>query len=187
MDIYTVKVAVKPYIKAYLENNFGVPADIRQDPELNDLLIRMLREGSTRLDKILSANMPSTVELRISKDTFFRYGFTLTKTETLQFNSFLEKRIKFFARTYISYHHSLGTSVAKCIRDFQNTFGFPEDIWNYDSIKKDFDRNGSSVHRKMIGNFKSELSKIFLEMLSELGTPFKAVGMGTTLNTVGNE
>ena len=30
MEIYTVKVAVKPYTKAYLENNYGNPADIRQ-------------------------------------------------------------------------------------------------------------------------------------------------------------
>ena len=81
MEIYTVKVAVKPYTKAYLENNYGNPADIRQDPELNDMVTMMLREGSTRLDKIISSNFPATVELRITKDTFFRYGFTLTKTE----------------------------------------------------------------------------------------------------------
>ena len=74
MEIYTVKVAVKPYTKAYLENNYGNPADIRQDPELNDMVTMMLREGSTRLDKIISSNFPATVELRITKDTFFRYG-----------------------------------------------------------------------------------------------------------------
>lgn len=45
MEIYTVKVAVKPYTKAYLENNYGNPADIRQDPELNDMVTMMLREG----------------------------------------------------------------------------------------------------------------------------------------------
>ena len=91
MEIYTVKVAVKPYTKAYLENNYGNPADIRQDPELNDMVTMMLREGSTRLDKIISSNFPATVELRITKDTFFRYGFTLTKTETLKLNSFVVK------------------------------------------------------------------------------------------------
>lgn len=119
MEIYTVKVAVKPYTKAYLENNYGNPADIRQDPELNDMVTMMLREGSTRLDKIISSNFPATVELRITKDTFFRYGFTLTKTETLKLNSFLEKRIKFLARIHIAYHQSLGYSVAKCIRVFR--------------------------------------------------------------------
>ena len=96
MEIYTVKVAVKPYTKAYLENNYGNPADIRQDPELNDMVTMMLREGSTRLDKIISSNFPATVELRITKDTFFRYGFTLTKTETLKLNSFLEKKNQVF-------------------------------------------------------------------------------------------
>lgn len=172
MEIYTVEIAVKPYIKAYLENNFGNPADIGKDPELNDLLILMLREGSTRLDKIVSANYPTIVKIAISKDSFFRYGFTLTKTETVKFNSFLEKRIKFFARTYIAYHSSLGTSVARSIRDFQNTFGFPEDIWSFDSIKKDFDRNGFHLDRQMIYQFKIQFSNIFMEILSELGTPF---------------
>ena len=95
MEIYTVKVAVKPYTKAYLENNYGNPADIRQDPELNDMVTMMLREGSTRLDKIISSNFPATVELRITKDTFFRYGFTLTKTETLKLNS-LKKESSFW-------------------------------------------------------------------------------------------
>lgn len=186
MDIYTVKVVVKPYVKAYLENNFGCPVDLRQDAELTELVNLMLREGSTRLDKIVSANFPATVELRISKDAFFRYGFTFTKTETLKFNTFLEKRIKFFARTYIAYHNGLGSSVAKCIRDFQTTFGFPEDVWGYDSIKKDFDRNGSLIPKGMIGNLKAELSNVFMEMLSEIETPFKSVGIDNQLNTVEN-
>lgn len=175
MEIYTVQVAVKSYIRSYLENNFGNPADIRLDPELNEMFSLLLREGSTRLDKIISATYPTTVNIQISKDVFFRYGFTLTKTETLKFNSFLEKRIKFFMRTYIAYHQSLGYSTAECIRDFQLIFGFSEDVWPFDSIKKDFDRNGSHLDRKFIRNFKDELSHIFLEMLSELGTPFKPV------------
>lgn len=181
MDIYLVTVAVKPYVKAYLENNYGCPADIRADAELNELVNMMLREGSTRLDKIVTANFSATVDLRITKDAFFRHGFTFTKTETLKFNSLLENRIKFYVRTYIGYHHSLGDSVAKCIRDFQRKFGFPEDVWGYDSIKKDFDRHGSRVQKGMIGNFKEELSNLFLERLSDCGTPFCAVGIDNQL------
>ena len=79
MEIYTVKVAVKPYTKSYLENNYGNPADIRQDPELNDMVTMMLREGSTRLDKIISSNFPATVELRITKDTVFRKAESFLK------------------------------------------------------------------------------------------------------------
>ena len=80
------------------------------------------------------------------------------------------------ARIHIAYHQSLGYSVAKCIRDFQETFGFPEDVWGYDSIKKDFDRNGSLVQKRLIGNFRNELSRIFMEILSDIGTPLKVVG-----------
>lgn len=186
MEIYTVEVAVKPYIRAYLENNYGCPADIRKDAEMAELVTMMLREGSTRLDKIISANFKDTVKLRISQDTFFRHGFTFTRTETLKFNTLLEHRIKFFARTYIGYHHALGDTVAKSIRDFQTIFGFSEEVWPYDSIKKDFDRNGSTVERRVIGNLKEELSKIFLEKLSDCGTPFRAVGIELQLNTENN-
>lgn len=172
---YTVRIAVKPYIKAYLENNFGIPVDIRKDGELWELTGLLLREGSARFDKSVAANFPEQVDVLISRDIFFRYGYVLTKTETLRFNAFVEKRVKFFARNYIAYHHSLGTSVADCIRDFQKIFGFPEDVWPYDSIKKDFDRHGRTVGKKAVMNFKAEMSRIFLEMLSESGTGLRIV------------
>ena len=176
MEIYTIKVAVKPYVKAYLENNFGTPIDFRKDSELTGIVNLMLRAGSAHLDNIVSAKFAETVEIRISKDTFFRHGFTLTKTDTIRFNSFLEKRLKYYARLYISYHNSLGFSITKCIRDFQDTFGFSEDVWSYDSIKKDFDRHGAPVGKNIIMNFQAELSKVFMEKLSELGTTLKPVG-----------
>lgn len=104
MEIYTVTVKVKPYVKAYLEREFGDPTDFRKDAELTGIVNLMLRTGSAHLDKIVSANFAETVKIRISKDTFFRHGFTFTKTDTLRFNSLIEKRIKFYARLYISYH-----------------------------------------------------------------------------------
>ena len=53
MNYYTITVAVKPYIRAFLENNFGSPVDIRKDPELNNMVEFLLKEGATRLDKTL--------------------------------------------------------------------------------------------------------------------------------------
>ena len=175
MEIYTVKVKVKPYVKAYLEREFGTPIDFRKDSELTGIINLMLRAGSAHLDSIVSAKFAETVEIRIGKDTFFRHGFTFTKTDTIRFNSFIEKRIKFLSRTYISYHKSLGYSIVTCIHDFQNKFGFSEDIWGFDSIRKDYNRHGSKVGNQNIGNLKAELSKIFMEKLSLLGTTSKPV------------
>ena len=78
MNYYTITVAVKPYIRAFLENNFGSPVDIRKDPELNNMVEFLLKEGATRLDKTLQSKYTDTVCFRISRDTFHRYGFTLT-------------------------------------------------------------------------------------------------------------
>ena len=175
MEIYTVKVKVKPYVKAYLEREFGYPIDFRKDSELTGIINLMLSAGSAHLDKIVSANLAETVEIRISKDTFFRHGFTFTKTDTLRFNSLIEKRIKFYARLYISYHSSLGFSITKCIRNFQATFGFSEDVWSHDSIKKDYARHGSSAETNLIIDFRADLSKVFMEKLSQIGTALKPV------------
>lgn len=183
---YTLKVCVKPYVKAYLENNFGIPADVREDWELWKLVELVLRASHLQIKKetvpILlpestSQCFGSLVELKITKDWFNRYGFRLKKRETLRLNAFLEKRIKFYSRSFIGYHHCLGMSVAESIRDFQKTFGFSEDVWPYDSIKKDFDRHGWTVGKKAVLGFRTEMSKIFLESLSETGTIFRSVGV----------
>ena len=89
MNYYTITVAVKPYIRAFLENNFGSPVDIRKDPELNNIVEFLLKEGATRLDKTLQIKYPDSVCIRISRDTFHRYGFTLTKTATRRLNCYL--------------------------------------------------------------------------------------------------
>ena len=72
MNYYTITVAVKPYIRAFLENNFGSPVDIRKDPELNNMVEFLLKEGATRLDKTLQIKYTDTVCFRISRDTFHR-------------------------------------------------------------------------------------------------------------------
>ena len=48
MNYYTITVAVKPYIRAFLENNFGSPVDIRKDPELNNSCWKKERHVWTR-------------------------------------------------------------------------------------------------------------------------------------------
>ena len=174
MNYYTITVAVKPYIRAFLENNFGSPVDIRKDPELNNMVEFLLKEGATRLDKTLQIKYTDTVCFRISRDTFHRYGFTLTKTATQRLNCYLEGRIKFFARVYIANNRSIGIPLARCIRDFQEKFNFPEDVWSAEAIRKDFTRNGKTVQSKFITNFKNELNKIFLEFMSESGTLSKS-------------
>lgn len=174
-NYYTIKVTVKPYVRAFLENNFGSPADTRKDPELNNFIEFLLKEGSTRFDKNLQIKYPDEINIRISRDTFHRHGYTLTKTATQRLNSYLEQRIKFFARVYISNNRSIGVPLAKCIRDFQDKFNFPEDVWSAETIRKDFVRNGKFIQSKFVTNFKAELDKIFLEFLSENGTTLPPV------------
>jgi hypothetical protein len=64
----------------------------------------------------------------------------------------------------------MGATIAESIREFQDKFGFPDQVWSFDSIKKDFYRNGGDIKYKTIKNMRIEMNKIFMAELSRLGT-----------------
>jgi hypothetical protein len=110
------------------------------------------------------------VTVIIPPDMFYRYGWEMNKENILDFNRKVEMKAKFFARQYISVNKSLGFPVANCIREFQESFGFHETLWSYESIKKDFDRHGKVPELKTIRQLRVELNRILLDNLSDLGT-----------------
>ena len=91
----------------------------------------------------------------------------MTKTNQVKFNNKIESLIKFYSRTYIAFDKSLGIPISQSIRNFQNDFDFPEDIWSYEAIKKDFDRNGQYIKFDKISVFRDNLKNIFLQQKSD--------------------
>ncbi|MDY0286041.1 MAG: hypothetical protein RBR21_07895 [Bacteroidales bacterium] len=172
-EVFTVDVWVKPYVKKYLENNFGTPVDLRtkEGSMFYDLLQLSLQRP---LHSYTRGNQPNTfltakLKLVIDEDTFHRYGFDMNKRNMIRFNSFVEKHIKLQARIYIGFQRSLGVPVSVSIPKFQEKFGFTEDDFPYDTIKKDFDRNGDFINFDMLTQFKEDLSTLLLEQLSKIG------------------
>ena len=169
-DTFTIIIPCKKYTRVYLENNCGNPVDLRSLPQLNQLLINNLSKQVKRFEKSKVANYEDQISIIISSDLFYRYGWELTKYGILELNRQAEAQVKFIMRQYISMNRNLGIPVAVCIREFQDRYGFHEEIWPYESIKKDFDRHGKFVKMRFICNVKEEINNIFLENLIKLGT-----------------
>jgi hypothetical protein len=168
---FTVKVSVKPYVKKYLHNNCGCPVDITNLPALNEYFINLLSKPSHRRELSINNKFYSeTVEILISEDTFNRYGCLLSKTDTVKFNARIESLVKFASRMFISNNLILGIPVARSIKEFQELFGFTDDEFQYETIKKDFDRHGRKMESKTLVVLKDEMKKIFLDNLSNIGT-----------------
>lgn len=173
-ETYNVDVIVKPYVARYLVNNCGNPVDLSKLPKINSLLKNILRKPLFRNESLKMPSNSSYVRIQISQDTFYRYGWDLSRTDMMFFNSEIEKEIKFIMRYYVSMRAALGYTVARCIRDFQEWFNMPEDVWSFDAIKKDIDRNTSARRDNDVEMFlealDKKMNKLFLENLSVNGT-----------------
>jgi hypothetical protein len=167
---FTVPVPCKSYVKAFLENNCGTPANLKHLPDLYQTFIDCLANKPMHLESKEVAKWPDTVMVIIPSDVFYRYGWELNKTNLMDFNRAAALKVKFFMRQHIGINTAMGFPVAACIRDFQERFRFNEEVWPFDSIKKDFDRNGRKTGLRTIQELRKEINEIFLGNLSDLGT-----------------
>jgi len=53
---------------------------------------------------------------------------------------------------------------------FQENFGYSDDVWNFDSIRKDYSHNGPEQKVDFRAEITEKTEGIILENLSELGT-----------------
>jgi hypothetical protein len=110
------------------------------------------------------------VEVVISEHDFYRYGWELTKTNTIAFGRYYEERAKAMMRTYIGVNISLGVPINKSILKFQDRFVFDEEVWHYEAIKKDIYRNGKVELIDFNDEIFKKIEKIVLRNLYDLGT-----------------
>ena len=122
---FTVQVPVKPYVKHFVNLNYGSPVNFSYFPEENYFFQRLLKEPSNRRDcqtNDLLVRYTEILEILISEDDFYRFGWELTKTNILVFGKFFEQRAKFFMRNIVGVYHGLGLPIYQSIIKFQKTF-----------------------------------------------------------------
>ena len=180
---YCVWLQVKPYVKKFLITNFNRPdadwpvlIDLSADKSLQQSFIsRLCKEGrwENRYDTLFRYS--EQVPIEISRDTFNRYGWSMSNTETVHFGVQIERRIKLMMYTFIdTYVHSLGMTITASVRAFQNSFGFDEDSWSYDTIRREYTRHQSKSHihdrQQLDKTIFLKINQIILGNLSDFGT-----------------
>lgn len=171
MENYSVIIYTKSYSKHFLELNYGNPVNLSKCKELYEIFKSYLKKHSnSKSSKVLSNNIYShKVEIFISEDDFYRFGWEISSNDMFQFNKIIQNRAKFMMRNLISFYNSF-MSLSDSIRYFQDNFGFNEDVWPFESIKKDLMRNNNLIKIDFKKEITEKIEKIILNNLYEYGT-----------------
>jgi hypothetical protein len=140
---FNITVPVKPYVKRFLENNYGDPVDFRNHPRENEMFKRMLKKPNHGKDHMYKSELclhVHFVEISISERDFYRHGWELSKTDIISIGKHFEKNAKWLMRSVVSTYISFGIPINIAINKFQTRFQLEEEYWPFDSIKKDFFR-----------------------------------------------
>lgn len=171
--MFTLLLQTKPYVHHYLVSNFGNPANLTSDPRLHNLFRRCLRKPAARFTKqykpLRLVKYTAQSKIIISEDDFYRYGWEMSKVNTIYFGRELENRAKFLMRSIVSVYMAF-MSQKNAILLFQEKFGYTDDVWSFDSIRKDYSRNGPMQKVDFRAEITEKTERIILENLSELGT-----------------
>lgn len=168
MPRFTITIPCKPYVRKYLTNNFGEPADLKTSIELKTSLRNKLSKPSTRFDKKYPPlseykTLSAKIEIYISHDDFYRYGWELTKTDTIIFNRQVEIMAKIQMRHAIM-QSCLFMTIKDAILKFQDEFNYSEDDWPFEAIRKDIQRK--IKHKpNILKKIAKELNKNFGEVV----------------------
>ena len=174
-ESFNVILPCKTYVKQFIVHNFGEPADFRSHKILFDELIRSIKKPNNRYDYkedwIVSVkNYKCKIDLVISEDLFYRHGWMLTVTDIVNLNRKIESLVKCFMQQMVGVSVANGMPIKNSIEDFQERFDYPEEVWAYESIKKDFQRNGQKIARSYQNEIIKINQRLFMEQLSRAGT-----------------
>jgi hypothetical protein len=165
----TIMIPVKPYVKRYLEINYGDPVDFGCSHYFYNHVRRMVKHPSKRFEKVYSERLlryPTFVRVLITVDDIERFGCELTRTDIVKFNELFTFHVKFLMRSMVGIRVAMGTSVKESIMKFQDRYLFDETVWPYESIVKDFYRNGTPHRIEFEDEIYNKIERIFLEKLS---------------------
>lgn len=132
----TDPIAVKPYVKAYIEQH-GVPFNERT------LLLALLSKKTDWQRTKLKSVPNCTVQVVLSEAEFFRYGCRLLRTQEQTFCEAMETRIKMVFEIELSARLLLlknKVNYTKMILETRERIGMDEESLPFDTIKKHLDR-----------------------------------------------
>ncbi len=169
---YIISIPVKPYVKQYLEFNYGNPIDLTINKPTYNFFVFLCMPENNNYDEIYDLNpnkYSSKLDIVVSDHHFYHYGWQLSNRNIFFFGRHFESLIKLTMRVYIGTHTSLGFPLNKSITKFKNLFSFTEEIWSYESIKKDFYRNGNPHIIDFETDIYNKVQQTILQNLNNMG------------------
>ena len=139
-----IQIPVKPYVRRFIENNYGSPADFGNHPQENALFLRMLKKPCRSYDHkyiLEPKKYTNIVMVQISEHSFYRNGSKISKSDTITLGRYFEEKAKMVMRTTVGIYISFGVPLNAAIRKFQKRFKMEDEYWPSDSIIKDFSRH----------------------------------------------
>jgi len=175
---FTVSVPVKPYVKRFLENNYGYPVNFRNYPKENIMFNRMLHKPAKHLDSLYPVELvkyTSHVTIQISERSFNRNGWEISKTDNIAFGKYYERNVKMLMRTIVGTYLSFGMPIYIAITNFQDRFKMEEEYWSFESIKKDFFRYKSFNKIDFNHHAYEHLERLILLNMTNAGITSKSL------------
>ena len=176
-DRFRVIIPCKPYVKAYLLANFNRPdedwpeiVNFADDKVLHDYFLSLLKKGEERYDnRVKCTRYKAQVSIEITYDQFQRYGWMLTLTDTVKFNTLLERRVKQLLYFYVGTLRVTGMPLMDCVRRFRTATRITEWDWDTDSIRKDLQRH-LTFSAEAMEEFLLKIEQNIWRTLSDCGT-----------------
>lgn len=165
---FTTEIFVKPYVARHLQNLYGDPVDLSYHRELHRMMVDGLKKGSAVGSAQESGQLTTPVRIRISEYEFYHYGWEIPPREALALNNRIENEIKLMVRMFISNYLVYGFTITKAIRNFQRLFDLPEDVFPYETIKKDFYRNGYKFDENIMDELLMKIHKTLAKNVETL-------------------
>lgn len=150
-----ITIPCKPYIKNFIEKSFGVPADLSLDDNINKTFLLLINRKTVRNKKRTSSPgygskvYRESVVIEVDEDSMPEDPNNISKKALQEFNLALESYIKTMARIFIFTCENFGMKRMEAIREFQDTFGFSNELFNEENILQDIKRNGAKTKKLM--------------------------------------
>lgn len=179
-DVFCLWIRVSTYAYKYLIDNYSVQdsnwpelVNIYRDPLLSAELKRRIAKPCSRYDKRLEkethAWRKKKIALEISEDDFYRHGWLLTHTDESYIASMIEKKVKAMLMTHLAGMFMVTGNLEKCIDNFYRNFGYSDETWPRNSIRKIWDR--STLDKTSLSGFiEKKITSLLMVQLSRIET-----------------
>lgn len=144
MEGVSIQISCSKHVAHFLKQEYGGVPHFNHSTSIGASFLGHLNRGFTKYDH-RSAKHENLLTVTISFDDFKLYGGNITLTNAALFNKAVEDRLKekFDAHMHALVHIA-GFKKAAAIREFYDSYGFDDEIWPFESLRKHFRRNPHS-------------------------------------------